>query len=278
MKFRIITSALLLLSVFSFGQNDVIPTKKGKFYTAWGWNRGYYTKSDIYFSGQNYNFTLKDVKAVDRPYNFDPTVHLNPAKLTIPQTNFRLGYYFHEKYSFVFGIDHMKYVMIQDQQVKIDGKIENSGTEYDGTYENETLELASSFLEYENTDGLNYFFFELNRHHQLFSLNRKNGKELLMLELSEGVSLGGMYPRTDSHLMLYKRNNEFHLTGYGTGVKGALRLQFLRHFFVQSEMKGGYINMPGLKATEFNSEHAEQHFFYFQTNILLGGIFKIPGT
>lgn len=40
---------------------------KGKFFVFWGGNRGYYSKSDIQFKGNGYNFTLSDVEALDRP-------------------------------------------------------------------------------------------------------------------------------------------------------------------------------------------------------------------
>ena len=40
---------------------------KGKFFISWGGNRDSYTKSDITFRGKDYNFTLDNVQAHDKP-------------------------------------------------------------------------------------------------------------------------------------------------------------------------------------------------------------------
>ena len=49
--------------------NDAGPNKE-KFYALWGWNRGKFSKSDITFTGADYNFTLQNVKAKDKPKPF----------------------------------------------------------------------------------------------------------------------------------------------------------------------------------------------------------------
>jgi hypothetical protein len=234
------------------------------------------TDSDIRFKGQHYDFTLKKVVATDRQTAFDPAIYFNPVKLTIPQTNFRIGYFFKDHYSISLAFDHMKYVMRQDQRVKMSGTISESGTEYDGTYDNEEIVLASDFLQYENTDGLNYVNVELGRHDRLIAHQGQNGKDAVGLWTVEGVSAGFMFPRTDSHLLNNRRNNEYHVAGYGTSLKVGLRLELFSYFFIQSEVKGGYINMPNLRPTEFASEKAQQHFLFFQTNLLFGLTFPLP--
>ena len=40
---------------------------EGTAFVSWGYNRSAYTRSNINFVGTGYNFTLKGVKAVDRP-------------------------------------------------------------------------------------------------------------------------------------------------------------------------------------------------------------------
>lgn len=35
-------------------------------------------------------------------------------------------------------------------------------------------------------------------------------------------------------------------------------------------MKGGFINMPDIRTTEFKADRAAQHFFFWQGNILFG--------
>ena len=97
-------------------------SNKGKVFVYWGGNRGSFSKSDITFKGENYNFTLNNVVSHDKPkgYHID---YINPARMTIPQTNFRLGYFFTDHYKVSIGVDHMKYVVTQNQQSNISGTI-----------------------------------------------------------------------------------------------------------------------------------------------------------
>ena len=117
---------------------------KGKFFLFWGGNRGYYTNSDITFRGDDYQFTINDVEAVDRPKGWHID-YINPLRMTIPQTNFRLGYYVGDNWTISAGINHMKYVMVQDQTVKINGRV-NAGTAHDGVYNNVDKVLTEDFL------------------------------------------------------------------------------------------------------------------------------------
>ena len=65
---------------------------KGKFYVYWGGNRETFSKSDIRFKGADYDFTLYDVEAHDKPKGWHVD-YVNPGRMTIPQTNFRMGYF-----------------------------------------------------------------------------------------------------------------------------------------------------------------------------------------
>ncbi len=97
-------------------------SNKGKFFFFWGYNFSSYAKSDIHFTGPNYDFILHDVKAADRPTKFGST-YFDPSRLTIPQFNLHFGYYIKDNYSISLGWDHMKYVVDIPQQVKISGFI-----------------------------------------------------------------------------------------------------------------------------------------------------------
>lgn len=249
---------------------------KGKLYFFWGWNRGSYTSSDITFTGNGYNFTLSEVVAKDRQTPFEMDTYLNPMNMTIPQTNLRVGYYFNKKYDVSFGIDHMKYVMVQDQKVKINGTIQNTNTPYDKVYNNESIVLTQNFLTFEHTDGLNYLNFALNRQDRIIDLKKLNISNVT-LSLKEGFGAGILLPRTNSKFLNYNRHDEFHLAGYGVDLSVGLNLTFFDYFFVQSETKTGFINMPDIRTTEFEADRAKQHFFFFQRNIVFGAIFPISG-
>ena len=59
---------ILVLFAFSICAQKPLTTYSvnGKFYAYWGWNSSSYSKSNIHFKGNNYDFTLLDIKAKDR--------------------------------------------------------------------------------------------------------------------------------------------------------------------------------------------------------------------
>ena len=195
---------------------------------------------------------------------FDWKVYFNPSLATIPQYNFRFGYYFSDKYSLSIGSDHMKYVMRQNQFVKIDGNISNSGTAYDGKYTNSDIKLLEDFLQYEHTDGLNYLNLELRRLDPLWQ--RKH----FTLAATEGLGAGALVPKTNVMLLSKERNDQFHVAGWGAGAVLGLNFTFYRYFFLQTEFKGGYFNMPDVRTTQSTADKASQHFFFLQYNYLFG--------
>ncbi len=249
--------------------NDFYRAKKGNLYFYWGWNWEWFTKSDIHFQGTNYDFTLNDVVANDRPSKFGFNPYFHPGFVTLPQYNFRVGYFFKDNWDISFGIDHMKYVMQQNQTVDIEGNIANSNTIYDGTYVNDKIVLEEDFLKFEHTDGLNYINFEL-RHSDPFFKYRS-----IQLSAIEGVGAGVLVPKTNTTLLNNPRYDEFHLAGFGLGAVVGLNVNFLKYFFIQTELKGGFISMPDIRTTASKSDKANQHFFFSELDILFGGIIRL---
>lgn len=237
--------------------------RKGSLYFYWGWNRCHFSSSDISFTGEGYAFTLHDVIADDRPSPFEPKVYLNPKWMTIPQYNFRFGYFINENWDLSFGIDHMKYVARYGQEVDATGFID-IGSHADGIYDQTPVNLYSSFLEFEHTDGLNCINLEARRHTS--SIQRG----IFAFHLMTGGGIGALLPKTNSQLLKKERNDEFHLSGYALTVMGGIQVQIGKHFFVQSELKGGWINMPDIVTSPDPVDRAKQHFFFDQINIVFG--------
>ncbi|MCG1037741.1 hypothetical protein KI686_15160 [Polaribacter sp. DS7-9] len=265
------------MSIASFSQEEKVDkiSYKGKMFFYWGWNGASYSNSDIRLKGNNYDITLKDVVAKDRqtPFNFND--YFNPAKITIPQNNYRIGYFLNDNYTISLGVDHMKYVMVANQTVKANGFI-NSGTDFDGTYNNQDLLLSEDFLQFEHTDGLNYVNVEFRRFDEighLFGLNSKN----FQINVTEGFGAGILLPKTNATLFNQERWDEFHLSGWGASAVVGLDLTFFKYFYIQSDLKFGYINMPDIRTTSNKSDSASQSFTFFQKNILIGGRFSVFG-
>jgi len=253
-------------------------SNKGKIFFYWGGNRGNFTDSDITFKGKNYNFRLNDVVSRDKPkgYHID---YINPVRLTNPQTNARIGYFFTDNYNISIGLDHMKYVVIPNQQVDITGSInlpENQdGASFNGIYNNDEITLTEDFLQFEHTDGLNFINIEVARIDDISSIFGIRNTDVFQVNITEGLGGGLLYPKTNAVLLGNERNDEFHLSGYGVSLKGGLNLTFLKYFFVQLELKGGYIDLDDIRTTRSSEDTASQDFLFLERIIALGGRFRI---
>lgn len=254
-------------------QDKYTAHNKGKFFITWGGNRETYSKSDVTFRGKDYNFTLENIQAHDKPKGWHID-YINPVKMTIPQTNFRLGYFVNDHYSIAIGVDHMKYVMFQDRTVNITGNYPDAGTYGEILPDNQVL-LTEDFLTYEHTDGLNYINTEFSRHDDISSVFKIKNTDKIQVNLTEGFGVGFLYPKTNTKLLGKERHDDFHISGYGTSLKAGLNITFFKHFYIQGELKGGYINMPDIRTTISAEDSASQDFFFFQKIIAFGGIFKI---
>jgi len=244
-------------------------SKDAKFYAYWGWNRSSFSKSDIHFKGKNYDFTLYDIKAKDRQSVFSIEEYFGIQHFTIPQYNMRLGYSISQKWDISVGADHMKYVMIDNQTAVIDGKIAVDSVKYNGIYNHQNFNVKTDFLTFEHTDGLNYLNAAIRRRQQLISYKK------IVLSGFMGVGLGVLVPKSNVKLMANARHDAFHLSGWGADIVVGLKLNLGKYFFVQSELKEGYINMPDILTTYSKSDKASQHFTFGQSNIVFGMNFSL---
>jgi hypothetical protein len=273
MKFKSVkyltTCLLTILCIATcYTQENSLKETKDRFYIYWGWNRSWFTDSDIDFSGENYDFTLMNVKAKDRQTDFAIDPYFNPVKFTIPQYNFRIGYQLKKNLDFSFGIDHMKYVVEQNQKSIINGVIDINST-YDGNYSNDSIYISENFLKFEHTDGLNYVNLEARNSGLIIKF--KNWA----IQHIEGIGLGLMIPKTNTTLMGMDRHDNFHFSGYGVGGIIGINLLFKDRYFIQIESKSGFIHMPNIRTTNFKNDRANQHFFFIQQNIVFGGFITL---
>nr|WP_321230278.1 hypothetical protein [uncultured Psychroserpens sp.] len=271
------------LTINNIGAQDVdvkkyTSTNKGKIFISWGGNRESFSKSDIRFQGDNYDFTIKDASAVDKPKGWHID-YANPTRMTIPQTNFRLGYYISDHYTISLNVDHMKYVMVDNQTKVIDGYIDlpdtEVGSEFNGTYDNDATFVSEDFLIFEHTNGLNYVYAEFSRVDDISKLFGIQNTDIFQLNITEGVGGGVLYPKTNTTLLKKDRYDEFHLAGYGVSLNVGLNFTFFKHFYIQTDLRGGFINMNDIRTTSNTNEKASQHFLFLQRVISIGGIFRL---
>ncbi|SEF45903.1 hypothetical protein SAMN05421847_0052 [Halpernia humi] len=283
MKNKILISAIFLLFGFNFSSaqqsdsnSEVVsgtsnnldvntnpsPFRKGSMFVFYGWNRAAFTKSDIHFKGNGYDFQLNNVVAHDRQTSFG-IVYFDPRWFTVTQYNFRVGYFLKDNLALVLGIDHMKYVMDQNQTVDFKGNI--SDPKYAAYVQNGQVDLSdANFLTFEHTDGLNYENLGLEKYKSLIN------KEKIDLVWSYGGGLGVMFPKSNVKLFGNERSDRFHVAGMGADLRSSLNFIYHKHWMLRLEAKAGYINMWDIKTTLNNKpDFAKQHFVFGQ---LLGGI------
>jgi hypothetical protein len=233
-------------------------SNKGHWYGFWGYNISGYTKSDISFRGENYDFTLYNVDAADRPTPFSANEYFNPSTISIPQWNIRFGYFFSEKWSVSFGTDHMKYVMPQGQMVAIEGYINIPESVHNGVYNGQEKELTEEFLKFEHTDGLNYVSIDFEYNDNLYRLSKNHAINYYI-----GPGAGILIPRTNITLMNYPRYDEFHVAGFGISGKVGLEFILWKHLIFNIESKNGFIDMPDILTTgEHTNDRSKQTFWF----------------
>ena len=261
--------------------------RKGNLYGSWGYNRAFYSKSNIHLTGDGYDFTITNLTARDQPGGHDFLTYIKPTMFTIPQFNFRFGYFLTDKTFVTFGHDHMKYNM-DKQATLLTGTI-TEGV-HSGTYNNTDVlvgenaesgvyqpdminSLPAGFVsEFEHCDGLNDFSFELGHLEQLWiAPNCKHAFSAVGT-----IASGMMIPDSDTDVLGHEPRHDmeagkkaYHLAGYSLSASVGLQFDFFKHFFLLGKLKAGYINMPDILTT-VEGGRASQHFNFIEPMMLLG--------
>lgn len=249
-------------------------TAPGTLYFYWGYNRSYYTHSDIRFAGANYDFKLKNAVAFDRPDPFRADVYLNPKKITVPQYNARIGYYFKDKWALSLGVDHFKYVLADRNEVLLDGFIgAGIDTNWAGTYSDQPVVTNRELFHYENTNGVNFIRAELTRSFMLLELGQQRQ---LVFTAHLGASTGPILTYSDLNFEQLHTFATPSISGYGLSVNGGLRAEFFKHFFLQINSGLGMIHLTHVRTRpDDRNAFARQIFGYSEYNIAAGALFYL---
>ena len=261
----------ILVLLFSFNCLFIF-AQKGKLlkgmYMQWGYNKEWYTNSTIRFKLSNGdNFTLHNAKAHDKP-DFD-AIYKNPVEISIPQYNYRLGFYLNESHTkaIELNFDHIKYVVTDGQSVHVTGRI--NGQQVDG---DSTLN-SDRFLHLEHTDGGNLLHINYVQQKTLM-MNKAKTRPLVNLIWKAGAGIN--IPRTDFTYRGDRYNNDFHVAGYNLGVEAGTRLYISKRFFIEGTGKTGYVRyINALANTNTDKGNRVRHGFgYLEFIGLFGYDFK----
>lgn len=290
--FLLLLLLILVTSTLSAQESETIaPAKtlykfqeKGRFFATWGYNRSWYEGSDIHFTGQGHDFIAYNVQATDRPSELSMS-YITPSEWSIPQFNFHVGYFFSDKYSISAGWDHMKYVATNYQSYKVYGymnpamvadpamraNMEAMNAVYapNGLYNNiDVVQDPAQFLSYEHTDGFNYASVDVDRYDKLWQ-HQKYDK--LGVTFVSGVGLGTIVPRTDARLWGGGSNHFWNLAGWGAHARIGLQIHFLKHLYLESNLKYGYVKMVNVHTSNYYGiDKAQQDVVFYEFNGALG--------
>ncbi len=253
-------------------QSQPIKTKKGTCYFGWGYNKDWFSKSDLHFKNTSnefnpvtkkkdyYDFTVYDAKAKDRSGFKD----ILRTDLTIPQYVYRIGYFFNNAYDLGIEInfDHVKYVVRDYQTLHVKGIIQ------DKLIDQDTLISPLDFLHFEHTNGANFMMLNFMKRQQL--LTSKNEKHNLnaIAKLGAGIVI----PKTDVFLFGQEMDNRFHVAGYCAGIEFGFRYEAFKYVYLEYTGKESFANYTNVLV--IGSGKANHYFWTFENILVLG--FQIP--
>lgn len=270
MKNLFLFICFLFISISLQSQEEPASAKKvkGTFYGGWGYNKDWFSKSDLHFKNTSntynpvtktndlYDFTVYDAKAKDRT-GFKDILHTD---LSIPQYVYRFGYYFNDKHNLGIEInfDHVKYVMINNQTLRVKGMIHGEAIDQD------TLISPDNFLHFEHTNGANFLMINFMKRQRL--LHSKNEHHQLFAIAKPGF--GVVIPKTEVVLFGQEQDNCFHIAGYCAGLEVGFRYEAFKYVYLEYTGKGAFADYRNVLV--IGEGKANHHFWAFENILVLG--------
>ena len=233
-----------------------------EFYFSWGYNTEWYTHSNLHISQPSLgnDYTFESIKGHDHR-GWDEG--LFQKALTIPQYNYRIGYFFNEKKGLAFEInfDHTKFIFA-DQNAHLRGTLGKRNV--DTTI---AFNAQNGFYYYLN-NGANFLLFNIvKRWH--FIINKK---ETIKIDGLAKAGIGPVIPHVDNSFFGKQNDPHFQVGGWNIGVEGALRVTFFKYVYLEYTNKLDYARYSGLRIYEGT---ARQAFGTYEMILNLGLTFPV---
>ncbi len=268
MRIKIWAAFLLPLFAFLFANTPAIAKNKknrtGSIYFSWGYNTEWYTKSTVSIkqAGLGNDYQLVHVDAHDHKGWDEGLLH---KAFTIPQYNYRLGYYFNKKQDMGIEInfDHTKYIIADGQQVHLTGTLNHQHV--DGTI---NFSQSNGFFYFLN-NGANFLLFNIVKRVPLYDARSKN----LKVDLTGKVGIGPVIPHVQNELFGHDNAQQFQFGGWNTGAETALRVTVMKYGYVEFSQKVDYARYSNLLVYD---GRAKQAFGTYELILSVG--FILPTT
>jgi len=244
-------SILLVMCLLSLNVHAQKKERIGEFYFSWGYNKDYYTNTDVSIQqpSLNNNFTFKNTQLVDHP-GWDEA--LLSMELSIPQYNYRIGYFIDKDKDLAFEInfDHTKALFKNDQIVRMVG-----------TYHNRQVDSSFVFSKTGTGTSKNYYYLNNGANFLLFNIVKRKrfnkfSKSPFALDGLAKIGIGPLIPHVENSLFGEKNEQKFQFGGWNTGVEYALRSTFKKHIYLEFAGKLDYAYYYGLDVYQGKAKQA----------------------
>src|SRR5215203_418079 len=233
-------------AVFERHRTEVVhqaATPAHEIFFSWGYNGDHYTTSDLHVSQPSLgnDFTLADVQARDSK----PWGNIIGHSLYVPQYNVRGGIFFNERWGLEVALDHMKWIVRQDQDVAISGTL-------NGTAGESRVTLTPDVLRYQLNNGANPVFINAVRRVRLRGEPKRTGSISLLAKAGGGPAM----PHTEN--TLFGEPNEkgfqfFH--GWAIDAAIGIRVHIYKRLYFEGEDKLVYVRYFGVKVDRGTARH-----------------------
>ncbi|HEX6430120.1 MAG TPA: hypothetical protein VF008_20640 [Niastella sp.] len=254
----IIAIAFLVILVPNFvAAQSKRSNRKGEFYFSWGYNKEWYTRSNLRIVQPELgnNYTFKNVRAHDNP-GWDKGIF--DRAMTIPQYNYRIGYFFNKAKGLAIEInfDHTKYI-IDHQQLRYKGRMNNKPVD-----ETVNWNEDEGFYYFLN-NGANFLLFNIVKRWELYQLPN----EKIKIDILGKAGVGPVIPHVENQIFGEKNDPGFQIGGWNTGVEGAIKATFFNTVYLELANKLDYARYSHLKVYKGT---ARQAFGSYQIILNLG--------
>lgn len=220
---------------------------KGEWYLSWGYNTEWYTRSNVHINqpGLGNHYTFNNIKGHDKR-GWDNGL-LRKA-ISIPQYNYRLGYFFNPArgWGVEINFDHTKFIFKDGQYASVTGKLERRSVDTTVRFSKD-----DGFYYYLN-NGANFLLFNLVKRYELIST--KDGK--LKLDFLGKAGIGPLIPHVENSFFGGANKPHFQLGGWNMGLEGTIKASFFKYAFLEYANKLDYARYSNLKIYEGTAKHA----------------------
>ena len=253
-------------------------SEKGALFFSWGFNRSWYTDSKIHFEGLGHDFDLSQVSARDNQSSKYTGNFYNPLDWTKTQYNIKAGYYYKNKWSITFALDHMKYQIKERDGVRLDGQVtftadndvyfNKTKSFYHGSWLSVPIILDKDYFDYNMNAGMDFLHLEFAKTFEIYNYNTKRP---LVINAYPGVGLG-LIMSSVSYLYDGQLNEKARsLSGYGASILGGFRIEFFRQFYFYSNVSFGLLHQVRASTRREDDFSYAHHFFgYAQVDSGIG--------